>query len=226
MQIQCTQCAAKYVVPDNAIGEKGRTVRCAKCAHSWFVAPMAKEAAPLPGIEKLASQATAEEAPQPAKPRPIPKGSNLPAIKYPKVGLGVKIATGALSLAAILLGILVTAPGTYGYPRSKGFALAEVNMISRFDDKHPEQKHPTYEITGKIINTTDQLLPVPVLRISVVDKSGETLQFWDFSEKGRTLEAGKNIPFSSGPLNMKFNHPEDFVVELGSPIELSLRHKP
>jgi predicted Zn finger-like uncharacterized protein len=34
--IACPACATRYAVPDSAIGVDGRTVRCAKCRHSWF----------------------------------------------------------------------------------------------------------------------------------------------------------------------------------------------
>ena len=36
MIIACPACATRYVVPDSSIGVDGRTVRCAKCRHSWF----------------------------------------------------------------------------------------------------------------------------------------------------------------------------------------------
>lgn len=59
MIIACPACATRYVVPDTAIGVDGRTVRCAKCRHSWF---------------QQGSAAEVEAAPQPA-PAPEPVAS-------------------------------------------------------------------------------------------------------------------------------------------------------
>lgn len=65
MIIACPACATRYVVPDSAIGAEGRTVRCAKCRHSWF----------QEGPAQVPDRAPAETAavPEPPAPRPQPE---------------------------------------------------------------------------------------------------------------------------------------------------------
>lgn len=69
MIIACPACATRYVVPDSAIGVDGRTVRCAKCRHSWF-----QEGAPVAAPAEHGGRTTqpspvpATRAPEPAAP--------------------------------------------------------------------------------------------------------------------------------------------------------------
>ncbi len=68
MIIACPACSTRYVVPDSAIGVDGRTVRCAKCRHSWF-----QDGPEIEVPESAASQASAptpEPAPEPEAPAP------------------------------------------------------------------------------------------------------------------------------------------------------------
>lgn len=63
MIISCPACTTRYVVPDSAIGVEGRTVRCAKCRHSWF------QEGPVLDLPPAAAQpAPVTEPPAPAPP--------------------------------------------------------------------------------------------------------------------------------------------------------------
>ncbi len=66
MIIACPACATRYVVPDSAIGVDGRTVRCAKCRHSWF--QDGPEPPAIPSAPVSAPPSAPVPAPVPAPP--------------------------------------------------------------------------------------------------------------------------------------------------------------
>lgn len=78
MIIACPACATRYVVPDSAIGVDGRTVRCAKCRHSWFQAGPELPARPSPDAPPASSGPASSGAGSPAaapaeRPAPAPR---------------------------------------------------------------------------------------------------------------------------------------------------------
>ena len=77
MIIACPACTTRYVVPDTAIGPEGRTVRCAKCRHSWFQDPP-ELVLSEPGPQPAAAEAPPPAAPQAAPPQAAPAAAAAP----------------------------------------------------------------------------------------------------------------------------------------------------
>jgi len=66
MIISCPACSTRYVVPDSAIGVDGRTVRCAKCRHSWF-----QEGPEIELVAPAAARSDVAPPPEPSPPEPV-----------------------------------------------------------------------------------------------------------------------------------------------------------
>lgn len=217
MILQCSECNARYVVPDSAIGADGRTVRCANCKHSWFQAgsPTAAEAEILSELDRTLDAIN-------ARPKPIPPGSNLPARRREPTPGGLKAGVLTLLAASLALAALWQKPAWLGFTPSTGM-IVDALTLTRLEQEKP----PSYEISGRIINTTGGESPVPSLRVTLVDENGVAQQqSWDFPGGGNMLEAGAEIPFATGKLDIYAPQATRFVVELGNSLELALRRKP
>lgn len=219
MILECPECHAKYVVPDRAIGFEGRTVRCAKCAHSWFaqMSEESKKEALRSGLETIIEEANGKTS-EKKKPKPIPKGSNLPVRSAPPVSMAQKMATVVMLAVAVAAAVLYFSPGLVGYSPTSGLALSKVTMLDL-----PGGENPMVEISGTIINTSAAPIRVPTMRITLADKSGDALQYWEFSSDNSIIAPQKTLPFSTGGLEMRFSNGHHFVIDIGNALELTLR---
>lgn len=72
MILTCPECKSRYVVNPSALLPRGRTVRCAKCSHSWHEKKPSDDVEVIPTEEKApVKPAENEEHPPPlnqAKP--------------------------------------------------------------------------------------------------------------------------------------------------------------
>lgn len=219
MILQCSQCKYRYRVEDRLIGPQGRTVRCAHCKHSWFQEALTPQES-LASMERMLQELSAQPKP---RPRPVSPGTNLP-VPRPEVPLGLKIGAFSMTAVAACLTLLFFMPFLFGFSSTQGLKLSDVSLATL---EKTENGRPVYAISGKIVNSESRPLAIPVMRITLVDHDGNTLQPWeDSSAKGQILQPGEEIPFNFDDLAIKFSKGARFVVDLGNPLELALRRKP
>src|SRR5882757_7416127 len=110
MILTCTSCSTRYSVDGSTFPAAGRTVRCAKCGHSWHQAGETPEAGPEPtapeAIPESVSETPAFEPEHASPARSFTPPLVTVAEPVPHTPLGPKIAVvagWAGLIAAILL---------------------------------------------------------------------------------------------------------------------------
>ena len=216
--LSCPACRTRYVVPDSAIGPNGRQVRCASCSHSWYQAPPAYD------LVDRAEAITA--APPPLPPVPTPpiapretyvertgdagddSGYEAPfrARRNP-----AKMWTIAAIAAALLLITGMAAIQFFGTPSlfaRLGLPVGEVDVPLLLEvPKDAERRtvkggNELFELSGKIINPTDKVQPVPDLLAELRDAQGRVVYGWTITPPQRHIPARGTIEFHSAEVNV------------------------
>ena len=199
---------------------QGRTVRCAKCGHSWHQAaeaPAEPEVAPEPALAAPPPQAAASE---PAPHSPLegiaPTRAYAPApaaAREPRVPLTSRLAVAAgwVGLIAVVLLIGISAvryrqdiaviwPQSAGVYSSLGLKVnaSGIDFREVSYKRESEDGQVVLAVSGRIVNGGPRELPVPqTVRVTLSDAGNHELYHWTFKPNATVLGPRQSIPFST-----------------------------
>ena len=225
MILTCPECSTRYLTKENAIGPNGRTVRCAKCDTTWFVASEVDELAlqdnqtPVEDIVPASAGIAAANAPD------IPFDRHaMPAVEQPgahvvmrdkvdkerrrrrltSVGLIWAIPLTLLFIAAILgyvfrQDIVNGIPQTATLYKSLGVdvKLSGLNIEDPITRSALVNGKPVLIVNGAVRNITTQAQDVPMVELSLHSKDGEPLVTWLVDVNKERLGEDERVTFIS-----------------------------
>lgn len=222
MILTCSSCGTRYSVDGSKFPASGRTVRCAKCGHSWH---QAAEAPPEPVVEPdlpppaASSPASAGPSEEPERFSAMPAAglsptrafAPTPAVAEPRPPLGpvLAVVAGWAGLIAVVLLIAVSAvryrqdiaviwPQSAGVYSSLGLHVNTSGIDFRQVDyrRESEDGQVVLAVTGMIVNAGSRQLPVPQnVRVTLSDANNHELYHWTFKPNATVLGPGQSVHF-------------------------------
>lgn len=216
MILTCPNCDTRYSVDGSRFPPQGRTVRCAKCGHSWHQAAEAEPPADTDSAAEPVNTPPVPETPAPAAAGapPSPTRAYAPAAAAPlepRAPLGPKLAVAA-GWAGLILVVLLIALSAVRYrqdiaviwPQSAGvYSTLGLHVnASGIDFRQVDYKRESEDgqvvlvVTGQIVNTGGRELPVPqTIRVTLSDLNNRELYHWTFAPKVTILKPGQSASF-------------------------------
>jgi predicted Zn finger-like uncharacterized protein len=241
MILTCPSCRTRYQTESARFVAPGRNVRCAKCGHVWFQATPAPEAelelepimtpaAPTHGSSAapIAEAAASEGSSALLGAGPASEDSISAPAESPRRSGGRAVAQSA-GWAALIILVAAIGWGSVQYrqtiaslwPQSaslyaavglpvnvRGIQLTNISYQQEYQDGQP-----VLSVTGKVVNISNRELPVPEIRVVLLDDAKHELYHWNFDAGIPTLKPGGESTFvtrlSSPPpearnLNVRF----------------------
>ena len=159
------------------------------------------------------------------RPRPMPKGSNLPALQNHKHGNILWGWYGLGAFVAIIISCFLLFQSTISEiwtPSQKLYHALGMDQNGHGQDDHDSEeeqadipydeqfkiknttinktqtgKMVTLKVKGHIANLTDTTLPLPLLRISLIDSQGQVIREWTFKASSATIAKGEDVSFAT-----------------------------
>lgn len=222
MILTCPSCDTRYSVDGAKFPAQGRTVRCAKCGHSWHAEP---EAPPVPDAEPMIAEPVTAPPPEavaapvetpaadpfpasptrayaPAPTAPEPRGSMAPklAVVAGWAGLVAVVLLIGYSAVRYRQDIAVIWPQSAGVYSSLGLKVnaSGIDFRQVTYRRETEDGQVVLAVSGMIVNAGSRQLPVPqTVRVTLSDGADKELYHWTFKPGATVLTPGQSIPFTT-----------------------------
>jgi predicted Zn finger-like uncharacterized protein len=214
MILTCPSCSTRYTVDEAKFPPAGRTVRCAKCGHSWHQPGPEPQAPAQPEPEPalaVPSAPAAEEAPFASGSATRAYAPPAQVSEKPK-GQGLQMAAVAAGWAGLVAVVLLIGYSAVRYrqdiaaiwPQSaavySGVGLkvnaGGIDFRNVAYKRESEDGQPVLVVTGQIVNLASRELPIPqAVRVTLTDADNRELYHWPFKPSAPTLKAGGVLPF-------------------------------
>ena len=193
MIVSCPACSTRYLLEPSALGPDGRSVRCAKCQHSWHQQPPDD----MPHEVDL-TVPLAGSVPLPNRPRPGgggSRGAGLPLLILVLLGLG--LAGGYFFRERIMAEWPKTVQiyELIGLPSKAVGVGLEINNTKYSKQEVSGQR--VLEIQCEIFNKTDKDIVIPPLKLELQNDAGLPLLDWTANVDPATIHAGETINFQT-----------------------------
>jgi len=225
MILTCPACQTRYQVDAAKFPPQGRSVRCARCSNVWHATAEEDDFEPR---SEFADAPVAEAYAQPALRDPEPQERPIrwdeedrpPALKLWQQPWFLKAGWAALAALVILIGVAATVyrhQVVEAWPQSASLyaklgmkvPASGLKIGNTKNSREMRDGRLVLTVSGALTNVTARELPVPQIRIGLVDSEKREVYHWTVAPDVITLKPGQSTRFVT-----QLSNPPEGVADL------------